>query len=175
LKHIRRPGLRLVGAILLCCCATPGAAADRAKVLELVIASRVDAPLVGTFKDAVRATLKGLTAEQVKCYVDLPADAYQTAAVDYLVRLLSDQEVAEGLAFFATPLGKKMSRRYDGDSRNPTFLELNDKEGPLQDAFLETRVGNELLLPNNLLQSREARRQFDRLFQEKRNECGDPA
>ena len=83
MKLTRQAGPRLFAVTLLCLCVVAAAGADPAKVLDLVVASNVDAPLVGTFKDAVRARLMGLTAEQRKCWLDLPADTFRTGAVDY--------------------------------------------------------------------------------------------
>ena len=164
----------LAASALLCLCAGVATAADRAKVLDLVVASNVDAPLVGTFKDAVRARLKELSAGQRTCWLDLPADTFRTAAADYLARLLTDAEVDQGLAFFATPVGRKMARVYDGESSQPRPEGLTTQEMRQHDDFLATRPGSELLIPNNLLQSRETKKHFDALFAKKWKECGGP-
>jgi hypothetical protein len=171
---MKKAGLTMIGAVFLGMSGVAASADDRAKVVELVVASRVDAPLVGTFKDGVRATLK-LTPAQMKCYLDLPADSFREASVDYFERLLSDAEVAQGLAFFATPVGKRMARVYDGERSRPMSAELTQKEYAQHEAFRATRPGSELLIPNNLLQSREAKKQLERLFAQKVKECGSPA
>jgi hypothetical protein len=174
LNHTRQTAPRVFAATLLCLCTVAATAADHSKVLDLVVASNVDAPLVGTFKDAVRARLKGLDAEQRKCWLDLPADTFQPAAVDYLASQLTDAEVVEGLAFFATPVGKRMARVYDGESSQARAVELSNLEMRQHDAFLATRPGSELLIPNNLLRSREVKKQFDGLFAKKWKHCGGP-
>ena len=171
---MKHTGSTLPGAVLLCLCGVTASATDRAKVLDLVLASRVDAPLVGTFKDAVRARLKGLTAAQLSCYLALPADSFREATVDYLSRVLTEPEVDQGLAFFATPVGKKMATVYDGESSNASPKELSQKEYAQHETFLATRPGSELLIPNNLLQSRETKKRYDRLFAQKWKECGGP-
>lgn len=175
MKLGKQPCLGLAVSVLLCLCGGVATAAEPAKVLDLVVASNVDAPLVGTFKDAVRARLKALSAEQQKCWLALPADSFRAAAADYLARQLTDAEVAQGLAFFATPVGKRMARVYDGESSQPRPEELTNQEMRQHDAFLATRPGSELLIPNNLLQSREVKKQFDKLFAKQWKECGAPA
>ena len=174
MKISHRPGRHILTAALLGLFGTAATAADPGKVRELVLASRVDAPLLGTFKDAVRARLKALSPEQRKCWLKLPADSFQAAAVDYLSRLLTDAEVAQGMAFFATPVGKRMARVYDGETSNPRPEGLTEAEDAQHDRFLATRPGKELLIPNNLLQSAETKEHFDALFASKWAECGGP-
>ena len=160
--------------VLLATCGAAALAADRAKLLQLVRASRADVQLVGQFKDAVRARLKGLTEAQQACYRDIPANAFETAAVDYFATVFTDADIDQGLAFYATPLGKKWAARPDPDRGQPPPIELTRKEFEQQEAFSLTRAGNELLAPNGLLVSKPAQKQFERLFKTRWQECGAP-
>lgn len=147
-------------------------AADRGRLLQLVKASRADIQLVGLFKEAVRATAKQLNEEQMTCFQDIPADAFQETAVDYLASVLGDADVDQGLAFYATPLGRKWAARMKPDRGQPPPIELSEREFAQQEAFSLTRAGHELLAPNGLLQSRQAKKRFDALFFAKARECG---
>ncbi len=150
------------------------AAADRARVQELVLASRADIPLVGLFKEAVRARLGSKSEKQMSCYQGIPADAFRQAAVDYFAATLTDSDVTQGLAFYATPLGKKVAARNDPEQGQPPGLGLSRQEFTAHEAFSLTKAGSELLAPNGLLQSSQAKKQFEALFARKWKECGAP-
>lgn len=163
--------------VLFCVFALSGAAthaADKARALELVLASRADIPLVGLFKEAIRARLSAESKKQEDCYQDIPADAFQKAAVDYFAATLSDEEVTQALAFYATPVGRKFAARNDSSRGQPPGLGLSRQEFEQQEAFSLTKAGNELLAPNGLLQSRQAQEQFEALFASKWKQCGAP-
>jgi hypothetical protein len=149
-------------------------AADPARSLELVEASRADLPLVGLFKEAVQVRLTEFTDVQKECFRKVPDDAFQQAAVDYFARLLTDTEVAQAMAFYATPVGKKLAANNSAARGQPLPLELSRKEYEQQEAFSFTRAGNELLTPNGLLQSAEVKQRYEKLFFQKVKECGGP-
>jgi len=149
-------------------------ATDPARALELVKASRADLPIAGLFKEAVQARLTEFTGAQRECFRTIPDDAFQRAAVDYFARLLTDAEVAEAMAFYATPVGRKLAANNSASRGQPLPLELSRKEYEQQEAFSFTRAGNELLTPNGLLQSAEVKRRYEKLFFQKVKECGGP-
>lgn len=98
------------------------------KVQELVVASRADIPLVGLFKESIRERLGGKSPQQTACYQDIPADAFQKAAVEYFARSLEDADVAQGLAFYATPVGRKIAANNHPDVGQPPALGLDRQE-----------------------------------------------
>ena len=169
---MNRPRVALLCAAALCTAAAHSA--DRVKVQELVLASRADIPLVGLFKEAIRERLGGKSPQQTACYQDIPADAFQKAAVEYLAVTLEDTDVAQGLAFYATPVGKKVAANNHPDMSQPPPLGLDRLEFDQHEAFALTRAGNELLAPNGLLQSRQVKKHFEALLARKWKECGAP-
>lgn len=169
---MKRPGFAVLCAAALC--TATAHSADRVKVQELVLASRADIPLVGLFKEAVRERLGGKSPQQTDCYQDIPADAFQKAAIEYLAVTLEDADVAQGLAFYATPVGRKVAANNHPDLGQPPPLGLDRQEFEQHEAFSLTRAGNELLAPNGLLQSRQVKKHFEALFARKWKECGAP-
>ena len=169
---MNRPGVAVLCTLALC--AATAQAADRVKVQELVLASRVDIPLVGLFKESIRERLGGKSPQQTACYQDIPADAFQKAAVDYFAKVFEDTDVAQGLAFYATPVGRKVADNNHPNVGRPPPLGLSRQEFEQQEAFSLTRAGNELMSPNGLLQSPQAKKAFDALFASRWKACGAP-
>jgi hypothetical protein len=166
--------LTLAVLLILALASVKALAVDRARLTELVVASRVHLSVAGAVRYSIETALAAEKPELIACYRDLADDSFLQAAVDYLATRLTDADVEQGLAFYATPLGKRIAANNHPNQRKPLPFGLNQQEFDAKDAFAATRAGSELLASDNLLHSEVMTRQVISVYAARREECGIP-
>jgi hypothetical protein len=166
--------LTLAVLLMLAFASVEAFAVDRARLTDLLVASRVHLSVAGAVRYSIETALVAEKPELIACYRGFADDSFLEAVVDYLATRLTEADVEQGLAFYATPLGKRIAANNRPDQRKPPPLGLDQEEFDAKDAFAATPAGGALLASDDLLHSDLVTRQVIGLYTAKRQECGIP-